>query len=351
MNIAQASLEECRYYLILAKDLKYRDDPNADAVYGRSQQAAQRLREFNSEFATRSKPSFSGFGVLILDSGLSIMPGTLYIVATPIGNLEDITLRALRVLKDVDLIAAEDTRHTRILLDHHGIHASVTSYHEHNERAKAQELVRQLEKGVNIALVSDAGTPAISDPGYRLILTAITAGARVVPIPGASALTAVLSACGLPTDGFVFEGFLPAKQQQRRSRLQTLCREIKTLIFYEAPHRLCECLGDIGEILGDREMTLAREVTKVHEEFLRGPVSQILQQIADRQIKGEVTLVVRGWDQQTAVSLQEVKQEAHELLAQGMRVKEIAEVLGEKYGYAKKEIYRIAVEQKKSINH
>ena len=279
------------------------------------------------------------------------MPGTLYIVATPIGNLEDITLRALRVLKDVDLIAAEDTRHTRILLDHYGIQASVTSYHEHNERAKAQELVRQLEKGVNIALVSDAGTPAISDPGYRLILTAITAGARVVPIPGASALTAVLSACGLPTDGFVFEGFLPAKQQQRRSRLQTLCREIKTLIFYEAPHRLCECLGDIGEILGDREMTLAREVTKVHEEFLRGPVSQILQQIAERQIKGEVTLVVRGWDQQTAVSLEEVKQKAHELLAQGMRVKEIAEVLGEKYGYAKKEIYRIAVEQKKSINH
>lgn len=279
------------------------------------------------------------------------MPGTLYIVATPIGNLEDITLRALRVLKDVDLIAAEDTRHTRILLDHYGIQASVTSYHEHNERAKAQELVRQLERGVNIALVSDAGTPAISDPGYRLVLTAISAGVRVVPIPGASALTAVLSACGLPTDRFVFEGFLPAKQQQRRSRLQTLCREIKTLIFYEAPHRLRECLGDIREILGDREMTLAREVTKVHEEFLRGPVSQILQQIAERQIKGEVTLVVRGWDQQTAVSLQEVKQEAHELLAQGMRVKEIAEVLGEKYGYAKKEIYRIAVEPKKTINH
>jgi 16S rRNA (cytidine1402-2'-O)-methyltransferase len=278
------------------------------------------------------------------------MPGTLYIVATPIGNLEDITLRALRVLKDVDLIAAEDTRHTQILLDRHGIRASVTSYHEHNERAKAQELVRQLEQGVNIALVSDAGTPAISDPGYRLVVAAITAGVRVVPIPGASALTAVLSASGLPTDGFVFEGFLPAKQQQRRARLQTLCREIKTLIFYEAPHRLRECLGDIREILGDREMTLAREVSKVHEEFLRGPVSQILQQIADRPIKGEVTLVVRGWDQQTAVSLEEVKQEAHELLAQGMRVKEIAEVLGEKYGYAKKEIYRIAVEQKKSTS-
>lgn len=279
------------------------------------------------------------------------MPGTLYIVATPIGNLEDITLRALRVLKDVDLIAAEDTRHTQILLDHHGIRASVTSYHEHNEKAKAQELVRQLEKGVNIALVSDAGTPAISDPGYRLIMTAITAGVRVVPIPGASALTAVLSASGLPTDGFVFDGFLPAKQHQRRARLQTLCRETKTLIFYEAPHRLRECLGDIREILGDREMTLAREVSKVHEEFLRGPVSQILQQIAERPVKGELTLIIRGWDQQTAVSLEEVKQEAHELLAQGMRVKEIAEVLGEKYGHAKKEIYRMTVDQKKSTGH
>ena len=278
------------------------------------------------------------------------MPGTLYIVATPIGNLEDITLRALRVLKDVDLIAAEDTRHTRILLDHHGIRASVTSYHEHNERAKAQELVRQLEKGVNIALVSDAGTPAISDPGYRLVVTAIAAGVRVVPIPGASALTAALSASGLPTDGFVFEGFLPAKQQQRRARLQTLCRELRTLIFYEAPHRLRECLGDIREILGDREMTLAREVSKVHEEFLRGPVSQILQQIAAREIKGEVTLIIGGWDQQTAVSLEEVKQEARALAAQGMRVKEIAEVLGEKYGYAKKEIYRIVVDQKRSTS-
>jgi 16S rRNA (cytidine1402-2'-O)-methyltransferase len=278
------------------------------------------------------------------------MAGALYIVATPIGNLEDITLRALRVLKEVDLIAAEDTRHTRILLDHHGIRTSLTSYHEHNERAKAQELVRQLEKGVNIALVSDAGTPAISDPGYRLVVAAITAGVRVVPIPGASALTAVLSASGLSTDRFVFAGFLPAKQQQRRARLQTLCREIKTLIFYEAPHRLRACLGDIREILGDRQMTLAREVSKVHEEFLRGPVSQILQQIAAREIKGEVTLVIAGGDEQATVSLQDVKQEAHALAAQGMRVKEIAEILGEKYGYVKKEIYRIAVEQKKSTS-
>lgn len=276
------------------------------------------------------------------------MPGTLYIVATPIGNLEDITLRGLRILKEADLIAAEDTRHTRILLDHYGIRTSLTSYHEHNERAKAQELVGRLEKGANIALVSDAGTPAISDPGFRLVVTAIEAGVRVVPIPGASALTAVLSASGLPTDRFAFEGFLPAKQQQRRARLQALCRETKTLVFYEAPHRLRECLDDIREVLGDRETALAREVSKVHEEFLRGPVSQILRQIADRAIKGELTLVVAGWDQQATTALEQVKQEASALAAQGMRVKEIAEVLGKKYGYSKKVIYRIALDQKKS---
>jgi 16S rRNA (cytidine1402-2'-O)-methyltransferase len=278
------------------------------------------------------------------------MPGTLYIVATPIGNLEDITLRALRVLKEVDLIAAEDTRHTRILLDRHGIRKPLTSYHEHNETTKAPELVARLEQGTNIALVSDAGTPAISDPGFRLVKAAIDARVGLVPIPGASAVTAVLSASGLPTDRFVFEGFLPAKQPQRRARLQTVCHETKTLVCYEAPHRLPECLDDIREILGDREIALAREVSKVHEEFLRGTVSEIRRQIADREIKGELTLVIAGWDEQATVSLEQVKQEARVLAAQGMRVKEVAEVLGEKYGYSKKAIYRLALDQKKSTN-
>ena len=278
------------------------------------------------------------------------MPGTLYIVATPIGNLEDITLRALRVLKEVDLIAAEDTRHTRILLDRHGIRKPLTSYHEHNERTKAPELVARLEQGTNIALVSDAGTPAISDPGFRLVTAAIDARVGLVPIPGASAVTAVLSASGLPTDRFVFEGFLPAKQPQRRARLQTVCRETKTLVCYEAPHRLRECLDDMREILGDREIALAREVSKVHEEFLRGTVSEIRRQIADREIKGELTLVIAGWDEQATVSLEQVKQEARVLAAQGMRVKEVAEVLGEKYGYSKKAIYRLALDQKKSTS-
>jgi 16S rRNA (cytidine1402-2'-O)-methyltransferase len=276
------------------------------------------------------------------------MPGTLYIVATPIGNLEDITLRALRVLREVDLIAAEDTRHTQILLAHHGIQATLTSCHEHNERAKAQALVARLEQGANIALVSDAGTPAISDPGFRLIVEAIRAGVRIVPIPGASALTAVLSASGLPTDRFVFEGFLPAKKKQRRERLQAVRGESRTLIFYETPHRLKDSLDDIREVLDDREITLAREVTKMHEEFLRGRVSEIFNQIADREIKGELTLVIAGRAGESTVPLEQLKQEIHTLAAEGMRIKEIAEVLGAKYAYPKKEIYRMVLEQKRS---
>jgi 16S rRNA (cytidine1402-2'-O)-methyltransferase len=276
------------------------------------------------------------------------MAGILYIVATPIGNLEDITLRALRVLREVDLIAAEDTRHTQILLAHHGIHATLTSYHEHNERAKAQALVARLEQGTNIALVSDAGTPAISDPGFRLVVEAIRAGLRIVPVPGASALSAVLSASGLPTDRFVFEGFLPAKKKQRRERLQAVRGESRTLIFYETPHRLKDSLDDIGEILGDRGITLAREVTKMHEEFLRGRVSEIFHQIADREIKGELTLVIAGWAGESTVPLDQLKQEIHTLAAEGMRIKEIAEVLGAKYAQPKKEIYRMVLEQKRS---
>jgi 16S rRNA (cytidine1402-2'-O)-methyltransferase len=276
------------------------------------------------------------------------MPGILYIVATPIGNLEDITLRALRVLREVDLIAAEDTRHTQILLAHHGIHTTLSSYHEHNERAKAQTLVARLEQGANIALVSDAGTPAISDPGFRLIVEAIRARVRIVPIPGASALTAVLSASGLPTDRFVFEGFLPAKKKQRRERLQAVRGEPRTLIFYETPHRLKDSLDDIREVLDDREITLAREVTKMHEEFLRGRVSEIFNQIADREIKGELTLVIAGRAGESTVPLEQLKEEIHTLAAEGMRIKEIAEVLGAKYAYPKKEIYRMVLEQKRS---
>ena len=271
--------------------------------------------------------------------------GTLYVVATPIGNLEDITLRALRVLKEVDVIAAEDTRHTQILLSHYGIHTPLTSYHEHNEKTKARQLMSRLERGEQIALVSDAGTPAISDPGYRLAVEAIRGGIPVIPIPGASALTAVLSAGGLPTDRFVFEGFLPAKKQERRARLRALSSETGTLAIYEAPHRLTETLNDLVEILGDREIVLAREVSKVHEEFLRGRLTEVAKQVAGREIKGELTLLIGGSRGQSEVSQEQIDEEIRKLKDDGLRVKEIAEILGEKYGYPKKEIYRLALTQ------
>jgi len=271
--------------------------------------------------------------------------GTLYVVATPIGNLEDITLRALRVLKEVDVIAAEDTRHTQILLSHYGIRTPLTSYHEHNEKTKARQLMSRLERGEQIALVSDAGTPAISDPGYRLAVEAIRGGIPVIPIPGASALTAVLSAGGLPTDRFVFDGFLPAKKQERRARLRALSSETRTLVIYEAPHRLTETLNDLVEILGDRETVLAREVSKVHEEFLRGGLTEVAKQIAGREIKGELTLLIGGSRGQSEVSQEQIEKEIRKLKDDGLRVKEIAEILGEKYGYPKKEIYRLALTQ------
>ncbi|HXV81136.1 MAG TPA: 16S rRNA (cytidine(1402)-2'-O)-methyltransferase [Candidatus Binatia bacterium] len=275
------------------------------------------------------------------------MPGILYIVATPIGNLDDITLRALRILKEVDVIAAEDTRHTQILLRHHDIHTPLTSYHEHNEKTKSQELVTRLARGQNIALVSDAGTPAISDPGFRLIVQAIRDGVRIIPIPGASAVTAALSASGLPTDRFVFEGFLPAKKKQRRERLQTLREEPRTIIFYEAPHRLKEALEDILELLGDRDAVLAREVSKIHEEFLRGPVSEQIRALQSGEVRGEVTLIISGSAGASRVNEDLLKAEIRELKDEGLRVKEIAEVLGEKFGYPKKEIYRLALDEAK----
>jgi 16S rRNA (cytidine1402-2'-O)-methyltransferase len=274
------------------------------------------------------------------------LPGVLYIVATPIGNLEDITLRGLRVLKEVEVIAAEDTRRTQVLLNHHGICARLTSYHEHNEKAKARELIGRLQAGERVALVSDAGTPLVSDPGYRLVVEAIRGGIQVIPIPGACALTAVLSAGGLPTDRFVFEGFLPAKKPERRERLRALSAERRTLAFYEAPHRLAETLKDLVEILGDREVVLAREVTKIHEEFLRARLTELAKQIGDRRIKGELTLLVGGsQEQENAISQEQIKAEISALKNSGLRVKEIAEVLGEKYGYSKKEIYRLALAQ------
>jgi len=274
------------------------------------------------------------------------MAGILYIVPTPIGNLDDITLRALRVLKEVELIAAEDTRHTQHLLSHFGIKTALTSYHEHNERDKARTLVERLKGGARIALVSDAGTPAVSDPGYRIVVEAIRAGIQVIPLPGAAALTTALCASGLPTDRYLFEGFLPAKSQERKGKLQSLSAETATLVFYEAPHRLLDALGDMLKIFGDREIAVARELTKVHEEFVRGKVSEVIGALAQRDIKGEIVLLVQGATGEAQVSDEELHAMIRQLAGDGMGVKEIAELLGERYGLAKKEVYKLALDLK-----
>jgi 16S rRNA (cytidine1402-2'-O)-methyltransferase len=276
--------------------------------------------------------------------------GTLYIVATPIGHLDDITLRALRILKEVDLIAAEDTRHTQVLLRHYQIRTALTSYHEHNERQKAKSLVEQLVRGVNIALVADAGTPTIADPGYRIVVEAAKAGVKIVAAPGACALTAVLSASGLPTDRFVFEGFLPQRQKQRQARLQALRDEARTMVFYEAPHRLKDSLLDMAEILGNREMVLGREVTKLHEEFVRGRAHEVIETITQDSIRGEFVIVIAGASSDARVSEDLLGAEIDKLKAGGMRIKEIAEVLGEKFAVAKREVYRMALQTKEPDN-
>jgi 16S rRNA (cytidine1402-2'-O)-methyltransferase len=221
------------------------------------------------------------------------MPGTLYLVATPIGNLADITHRALQVLKDVSLIACEDTRHTRKLLQHYGITTKTISYHEHNEQQRAVELVDRLQQGSDVAVVSDAGTPSISDPGFRLVRSAIENEIAVVPVPGPSALISALIAAGLPTDEFFFAGFLPAKSNARRARLKELRSIPGTLIFYEAPHRLAATLTDALEILGEREAVVARELTKVHEEIKRGRLSQLTADYTEKtDIRGEIVVLI-----------------------------------------------------------
>jgi 16S rRNA (cytidine1402-2'-O)-methyltransferase len=222
-------------------------------------------------------------------------PGpALYLVATPIGNLEDITLRAVRVLKEVDVIACEDTRQTQKLLNHYGITTRTISYHEHNEMTRAAELVKEMQQGASLALVTDAGMPGISDPGFRLISLAIRHQVPVVPIPGASAFLAALVASGLPTDSFRFSGFLPAKRGERRAALEAIMTSPRTQVFYEAPHRIVEALSDAVDVLGtDRHVVIAREVTKLHEEFLRGRAAEVLETLKARDgVKGEITLLI-----------------------------------------------------------
>ena len=225
-------------------------------------------------------------------SNICRMPGTLYLVATPIGNLSDITHRALQVLRDVDLIACEDTRHTHKLLGHYGITTKTISYHEHNEQQRAGQLIDQLKQGSSIAVVSDAGTPAVSDPGFRLVRAAIENEVPVVPVPGPSALISALIAAGLPTDEFFFAGFLPARTNARRARLSELQSVPGTLIFYEAPHRLAATLKDAYEILGERDAVVARELTKMHEEIRRGRLSELSEHYEREDPRGEIVVLI-----------------------------------------------------------
>jgi 16S rRNA (cytidine1402-2'-O)-methyltransferase len=266
--------------------------------------------------------------------------GTLYVVATPIGNLDDITLRAIRILKEVDRIACEDTRHTRKLLDHLGIAKPLVSYHEHNEQARADELLGELAAGRNIALVSDAGTPLIADPGYRLVAQARAQGIVVTPIPGSSAVLTALSASGLPTDAFFFGGFLPAKKGQRRKVLEEMRDYPGTTVFYEAPHRILESLEDIAEVLGLRRVTLARELTKIHEEFLMGNAAELRDVLSKRpSIKGEITLMI-GKDEALAVDDSPIEAAFDKLIAAGVERMDAMKTIARERGLSKREVYQ-----------
>jgi len=271
--------------------------------------------------------------------------GALYVVATPIGNREDITLRALKILQDVDLIAAEDTRKSGKFLSHHRIKNRLVSYHEHNEKKRAPELLGKLLDGTSIALVSNAGTPCVSDPGYRLVAAAIANKISVVPVPGPSAATAAMSASGLPTDSFVFSGFPPQKKGKRMKFIAELAVEPRVLIFYESPRRIMAFLEEILHNMGDRPAVLAREMTKLHEEFIRGSISEILETMKARpEIKGECTLLVGGCQEGEAVGPAIVKAEIRAALEkQASGLSEIARTIAKKYGLPKNEVYEMAL--------
>ncbi|HXX99895.1 MAG TPA: 16S rRNA (cytidine(1402)-2'-O)-methyltransferase [Candidatus Limnocylindrales bacterium] len=271
--------------------------------------------------------------------------GCLYLVATPIGNLEDITLRALRILKEVGQIACEDTRHTLKLLTHFDIHKPLVSYHEHNELTRAPELVLAMEEGASIALVSDAGMPLVSDPGHRLVTLAIRHRIPVVPVPGPAALLTALAASGLPNDEFLFLGFLPARSGERQRALERLRIEEHTLIFYEAPHRIADTIADAAAILGDRQACLAREVTKLHEEFRRGKLTDLFQSLEEHPAKGEITLVIGPPEKATggahADTAQSLAARVDELMHQAkLDRKEALKLAAKERGISKRDAYR-----------
>jgi len=269
--------------------------------------------------------------------------GCLYLVATPIGNLEDITLRAIRILKEADVIACEDTRHTQKLLQHYGIHKELVSYHAHNELTRAPELVIELEQGAKAALVSDAGMPVVSDPGHRLVTLCLRHHIPVVPIPGPSAFIAALAASGLPTEEFLFVGFLPSRAGARRKALDALKAEPRVIVLYEAPHRLVETLADAAEILGARPAVVAREITKIHEEFLRGNLNDLRDAARKRTPRGEITLLI-GPGEPTAGIVDRaisLKQRVQQLEAEsGLDRKAALKQAARERGLAKREAYK-----------
>jgi len=283
------------------------------------------------------------------------MAGTLYIVATPIGNLEDITQRALGTLRAVALIACEDTRHTRKLLTHFGIDTRMVSYHEHNETARADELCDLLAEGNDVALVSDAGTPLVSDPGFRIVSAALARGMQVVPVPGAAAAVTALTACGLPSNQFLFAGFLPARASARKTKLEGLRSLDATLIFYEAPHRIAGALRDAHEIFGNRPAVVARELTKLHEEFLRGSLAELAEVFSDpNKTRGEMVLLIAGVDSQTEVDnpsqsipvAAAFAQRFAQLQDAGLDEKEALKKAARALGLKRDEAYRLLVAQK-----
>lgn len=268
------------------------------------------------------------------------MAGTLYIVSTPIGNLEDITLRALRVLKEVDEIAAEDTRHSSKLLNHYGISKPLISYWGEKEKVKSEEVLAKLLSGLSIALISDAGTPGISDPGSVLIGRAIDEGIDIVPVPGPSALVAAISISGLPIREFAFIGFLPPRESQRRKALTELETEKRTLIFYEAPHRILETMEEMYEIFGERKTALVKEITKIHEEALRGNLSDVIRMLAETTIAGEYVILVEGRRSEgETLSFEEALEEVRALMKKGKGRKEAVRTVAEQYGMSKNELY------------
>ncbi len=272
------------------------------------------------------------------------MLGTLYLVATPIGNLQDITLRALETLRTVDLIACEDTRHTRNLLNHFRISNRTVSYHEHNEQERTEELVDRLTNGESIAIVSDAGTPGICDPGFRIVQRAIEIGASVIPIPGAAAFVNAAVASGIASDSIFFGGFLPSKKGERRKRLEEVGNIPATLVFYEAPHRLVKSLVDCHEVLGDRQASIARELTKLHEEIVRGSLSKLAQTYSKLKVKGEIVLVIeRGKSnvfRREAASNISLAERIAQLESEGIDPKSALKKAAKEFGMNKSEAYR-----------